>query len=216
MATNPYFSQLGQNGGNINEQSLIHNLVAECIQIAGIDMFYLPKTAIVSDQILHEDRITEYTSSIPIEMYLESSDGFEGDAETLQAMGMLINDSATFQVATKRFKSALLGITNVPREGDLLYFAEAMSLFKITYVEDEVQFYPTGTLPSYKLKCEKFQYSGETMNTGILAVDRVQTAYYGDITDTTLPANPALDNAIIQTESDALLDFSEANPWGNS
>jgi len=62
-----------------------------------------------------------------------------------------------------------------PQEGDLLYFPMVDKLFEIKFVEDEAVFYQMGELQTYDLKCEAFEYSHERLDTGIAAIDDLQT-----------------------------------------
>jgi len=100
-------------------------------------------------------------------------------------------------------------------EGDLIYSAMSNSLFEIKFVEHEDQFYVAGTSPSFKIKCELFDFSGESFTTGIVEVDTIDDILVdaeGDSIDVT--AQPYADNVQIQQEGAGILDFSETNPFG--
>jgi len=211
MALNPYVDINTKR--NLNEQSLISGLVAEAIKFNGVDVVYLPRTLQKEDTLFHEDPVSSFTQNFPIEAYVESFDGFEGDGDLLGAIGLTINDQVSLQFSQIRFKEATS--MNRPMEGDLIYSAMSNSLFEIKFVEHEDQFYVAGTSPSFKIKCELFDFSGESFTTGIVEVDTIDDILVdaeGDSIDVT--AQPYADNVQIQQEGAGILDFSETNPFG--
>ena len=58
-----------------------------------------------------------------------------------------------------------------PKEGDLIYFPLGERLFEIKRVEHEKPFYQLGTLYTYDLSCELFEYENELIDTSIDEVD---------------------------------------------
>lgn len=172
MTIKSHFDLYGLNGAlNNNEKQLVKDLVAESIQMMGMDITYMPRTLQKEDSIFGEDVLSSFTTTYTIEMYLENVDGFEGENEFLQKFGLTVNDKATLIVSSDRF-TAVTGMTK-PLEGDLLYFPLSGGIFEIKFVQDEKQFYPNGTLPQYKLDIELFVYSAEDIDTGITAIDDV-------------------------------------------
>ena len=63
---------------------------------------------------------------------------------------------------------------NRPYEGDLIFHPIFGMLFEIKSVEDEEPFYQLDNLPVYKMSCQIFDYSSETLDTGITEIDEVQ------------------------------------------
>ena len=61
-----------------------------------------------------------------------------------------------------------------PYEGDLIYHPIFKMLFEIKSVEDEEPFYQLDNLPVYKMACQIFDYSSETLDTGITDIDEIQ------------------------------------------
>ena len=61
-----------------------------------------------------------------------------------------------------------------PYEADLIYHPIFNMLFEIKSVEDEEPFYQLDNLPVYKMSCQIFDYSSETLDTGITEIDEVQ------------------------------------------
>lgn len=208
MALNKYFN-LQNDLNHTNEQDLIHKLVEESIQIMGIDVVYLPRELQKEDTLFGEDVISSFTETYPIEMYIESIESFEGEGDLLQKFGLAVKDEVNLTVATRRFEEET-GMT-VPREGDLIYFPLSKGMFEIKFVEDEQPFYPLGTLPMYKLRCELFDYSYEQIDTGDEDIDLVDR--YDGVTD----YDPFANNEEIETEADSVVDvdFNDQNPFGS-
>lgn len=204
---NKYFN-LQTDLKHTNEQDLIHQLTAESIQITGIEVVYLPRTLQNEDTIFGEDVISSFENNFPIEMYLDSIESFGGEGDLLQKFGMVVKDEVNLTVATRRFEEE----TDMPKplEGDLIYFPLSGGLFEIKFVEDEQPFYPLGTLPMYKLRCELFDYSYETFDTGDDNIDDNIDRFDG----TDLP-DPFASNDAFEEAADSIVDFSDLNPFGS-
>jgi hypothetical protein len=188
MALNPYFDQGGglDSTGYSLEQQLIENLYIEAIKIYGFDVYYIPRTLVDFDTIFNEDVLSEFTSSHPIEMYLQSVDGFEGEGDFLSKFGVEIRDRAQFVVVKSRWttevdNNASLIVEGRPNEGDLLYFPLTRGLFEITFVEHENIFYQANQIYTYRLDVERFVYSQEKLDTGITVVDNIQVNHSTDM-----------------------------------
>ena len=78
MAVNHYF-QGGDGIGNDAEKTLHENLIIEGLKIYGHDVYYLPRTLVNQDLILGEDVAAKFNSSYLIEMYFETTEGFQGE-----------------------------------------------------------------------------------------------------------------------------------------
>ena len=175
MARNVYFSQ-----GTANEQYLIEDIIVESLQVYGQDFYYIPRTLVAKDNILGEDRLSEFKQAYGIEMYLENVDGFEGQGAFIQKFGLMMEQSATLTVARRRWDQ-LVGrfnqaqLPNRPCEGDLLYFPLTKGLFEIKFVQYQNPFYQLGKLYVYKLQVELFQYASEHIDTGLKDIDVFET-----------------------------------------
>lgn len=164
MAKNYYF----ENYGNSMEQSLIEDLVIESIRIYGIDVWYLPRTLVAKDDLLNEDDLSSFDDAYMVEMYVKSVDGFEGEGDFLSKFGLQIRDSVTMTIAQRVYELEI-GLSteiNRPREGDLIYLPLNRKFFEVQHVEHESIFYQMGSLQTYDLRAELFEYSGERFNTG--------------------------------------------------
>lgn len=175
MARSVYFSN-----GIRSEQLTYEDIIVESISIYGQDFYYIPRTLVGKDEILGEDRLSEFKSAYGIEMYLESHDGFEGQGAFIQKFGLMMEQSATLTVARRKWEQ-LVGqhgksiLPNRPAEGDLLYFPLTGGLFEIKFVKHQDPFYQVGKLYVYKLQVELFQYASEKINTGISSIDVFET-----------------------------------------
>lgn len=166
MATNPYFSQAVR-----SEQGLYEDIVIESLKLYGQDIYYLPRDIVNEDLILGEDVSSRFNSSHKIEMYIENTEGFDGEGDLFSKFGVEIRDQATFIVARKRWDQTVLRHDNEivlkrPAEGDLLFIPFSNRFFEITSVETELPFYQLSQLPTYKLRCELFVVGNEDIDTG--------------------------------------------------
>jgi hypothetical protein len=181
MARNVYFSQ-----GTANEQYLLEDIIVESMQIYGQDFYYIPRTLVAKDNILGEDRLSEFKEAYGIEMYLETNQGFEGQGAFIEKFGLMMEQSATLTVARRRWDQ-LVGrfgqtqLPNRPNEGDLLYFPMTKGLFEIKFVQHQDPFYQLGKLYVYRLNVELFQYASEHIDTGLKDIDVFETLKTYDI-----------------------------------
>jgi len=168
------------------EQVLIEDLIIESIRIYGMEVFYMPRTIVNEDLLFSEDTLSTFDTAYPIEMYIKSVDGFEGDGDFLSKFGLEIRDAVTLTVARRRFSEEMEDIETTkdigrPAEGDLIYLPLNGKIFEVKFVEHESIFYQMGSLQVYDLRCELFEYSHEQLNTGIDVIDSIETAYSGDM-----------------------------------
>jgi hypothetical protein len=178
MATSVYFS-----GKVKSEQILYEDLVIESLKIFGQDVVYIPREQISHDDILNES-FARFKDGYPLEMWIENVDGFEGDGSLLTKFGLEIRDQATFVVSKKRWRQTIgVHLTEAvgndtsfyPAEGDLLYLAMTDRLFEIRYVDRKDPFFQMQDFPVYKMQCELFEYNDEEFDTGIDAIDNIET-----------------------------------------
>ena len=177
MATNLYFSQKVK-----SEQNLYEDIVIESLKMYGQDVYYLPRDLVNEDTILGNDPVSSFNSSHIVEMYIENTEGFEGEGDLFTRFGVEIRDEATFVVSRKRWEDTVKRydneITSVrPSEGDLIYLPLSNSLFQITHVEHEMPFYQLSNLPVYKLRCQLYEYTGEDLDTGVDTIDDIENKY---------------------------------------
>ena len=178
MTVNHYF-QGGDGIGNEAEKTLHENLIIEGLKIYGHDVYYLPRTLVNQDLILGEDVASRFDDSYLLEMYFETTEGFAGENEIINKFGLEIRDDTTFTVSKRRWDDAVgdqatLIKSGRPNEGDLIYFPMMKSYFEIQFVEDQQPFYQLGNLPVYKLRCTRFEYSSERIDTNVSEINKVE------------------------------------------
>lgn len=265
MARNRYFNQYGTS----SEQNVNEDLIIEAIKIYGLDAYYLPRTHVNLDKIYGEDGSVVFDDAIEIEMYIKTFDGFGGQGDFLSKFGLQVDEQISFSIAQKRFAQALktsllteYGYNFVnedgdellinasdeydyssiyrPREGDLIWLPMVRSMFEIKFVEKKEVFYQLGKLFTYEIRCDRFEYSSERLDTGVSDIDDIEDNYTldGNVLDQLLQedeskllfedeaeitlegdvfaerANTA-DNSFIEQEigDDDVIDFSEKNPF---
>lgn len=235
MSSNFFFN----NFGSSQEQQLIEDLVVESIKIYGHDLYYLPRTRISDDAIYGEENYSTFDSQFFVEMYIKNVEGFGGQGDFLSKFNLEIRDQVTFTMSRRSFFDEVGAYTTFerPREGDLIYFPLNRKLFEIKFVEHEAIFYQLGSLQTFDLVCELFEYSNEVFNTGIDEIDSKQETLTLNLSDfrITLESGLALadedgfdlvqesyglknqdaisDNEDLQLESDTVLDFTEIDPF---
>lgn len=237
MTTNFYFN----NFSNSQEQLLIEDLVLESIKIYGHDMWYCPRTLVAKDDIYGEDTISEYKSAYLIDLYIKNVDSYEGDGTFLSKFNLEIRDQMTLTVSFRNFMNEVGSIEMIdrPQEGDLIYIPMLDRLFIIKYVSKNAVFYQMGSIQMYDLVCEMFEYSSERLNTGIDAIDSIETELSLDasgyslltqdkfiITDQdgyqivqsgynfeTQARDPYEDNTEFELEGDDILDWTQIDPF---
>lgn len=213
---NKYFAN-----GISGEQSVIESLIIEAISIYGQQMFYIPRKLVSKDDVLGEDRLSEFKSAYPITMYFENIDSMGGQGAFIQKFGLVIEQSATLVVPRKRWNQ-LVGnygetiIPTRPNEGDLIYFPLSSGLFEIKFVQHQDPFYQLGKLYVYSLQVELFQYASEKIDTGIPEIDAFETlkSFNTDVNPNINVPDGFGQNNTFKTEATNVINFDENNPFG--
>ena len=235
IATNFFFN----NFQSSQEQQLIENLIIEAVRIYGQDMYYIPRKLNNYDSIYGADDQSSYEIAYPIEIYIKSVDGFQGDGNFMSKFGIEIRDQVIFSVAQRRFSEEVeVFNTQVgPNEGDLIYFPLNKKCFQVKYVNKFEMYYQLGALQTWEMTCELFEYSNEIFSTGIPEIDILQKKFSTNIIDWALTDElgnylldesenylvsekfiinqilPGADNQQIQDESDLFVDFTAIDPF---
>jgi len=235
MATNFYFNNFAASG----EQQLIESLVVESIKIYGLDSYYLPRTKVNVDGILGEDSYSQFNTFHLTEFYIKNVEGFQGQGDFLSKFNLEIRDQVTLTMARKTFGEdvgAYAGLTR-PLEGDIIYLPLNNKFFEIKFVEHEAIFYQLGSLQTYDLVCELFEFSNEVFSTGLDFIDNIYDSKSTDLSDYNIltesgyimttednfelilddfyleEIDPVSDNVQFQQEGDTILDFTEIDPF---
>ena len=215
MARNIYFSDKVR-----SEQHLYENIIIESLKMFGQDVYYLPRTIVNENRVFGEDVPSRFSNSYKIEMYIENTEGFEGEGDLFTKFGVEIRDEATFIVARKRWNTTVGRIDNQiegerPREGDLIYLPLSNSLFEVMHVEHEQPFYQLSNLPTFKMRCQLFEYSGEDLDTDITSIDGIEqnNAYEFDMVLSGITGNFEIGERVEQILLDGTILGAEVSKW---
>jgi len=177
---NTYFSH-----GTHAEKRLYEDLIIEQLKVFGNDVYYMPRENISQDDILG-NTTDKFTDAYSIEMYVEDVNGFAGQGDLIGKFGLEIRDELTFVVSRRQFEilvdnpSNTLNI-NRPKEGDIIWMPLFKKFWQVDYVEDEDPMYQINDLPIFKLKCSAWEYSSESVETGVLEIDEKLDAITQDV-----------------------------------
>ena len=169
MPTNNYFNHAVK-----TEQHLYEDLVVESLRFYGHDVLYLPRQIIEEDSILNDDVQSRFGDAYSVEMYLENTEGFEGEGDLVSKFGVQIQEEATFVMSLRTWERFISLDSNLatslrPNEGDIIYFPLTGSMFEINFVEDQDPFFQLGKMFVFKMRCTLFSYGGEDFDTGTSA-----------------------------------------------
>ena len=169
MPTNNYFNHAVK-----TEQHLYEDLVVESLRFYGHDVLYLPRQIVEEDSILNDDVQSRFGDAYSVEMYLENTEGFEGEGDLVSKFGVQIQEEATFVMSLRTWERFISLDSNLatslrPNEGDIIYFPLTGSMFEINFVEDQDPFFQLGKMFVFKMRCTLFSYGGEDFDTGTSA-----------------------------------------------
>jgi hypothetical protein len=202
-------------------------------------MYYVKRKLNNYDSVYGADDQSSFEQAFPVELYIKSVDGFGGDGDFMSKFGIEIRDRVVFSVAQRIFSEEVGTFTTQTRpfEGDLIYFPLNDKCFEIKYVKKFEVFYQLGALQTWELTCELFEYSNETFNTGIPAIDKIQNKYDTNILHRAIKLQDggfiltededylileasgvddllaAADNDEIQTEGEDFIDWTHKDPF---
>jgi len=215
MGTSVYFN----NQNATREQHLVEDLRIESIKNHGIDIYYIPRDSHSSaDELFGDDPVKKFTKAYSIEMYLETSNDFEGNQEFFGKFGLEIQKAAKVAVARRTFERYVpTAVRNLPKEGDLIWLPVQQKLMEIKFVEEEKNFFQAGKVAPYMygLNIETFKYNGEFFETGIIEIDAIQDRDSFAV-DITLQAGGLATYEVgeIVYQSAALFDYANATVTG--
>lgn len=142
-------------------QDLQDMIVAESIQMRGIECYYIEREFANLDRILGEDPNSKFKNAWKFAAYLNTFEQYEGQQDFFSKFGFQSNDEVTLSINPKLFKHQVNG--KEPKMGDLIYFKLDNSLFEITWVQPYDPFYQVGKNSIRKITAQKFIYSGEEL-----------------------------------------------------
>lgn len=232
--SNTYFKK-----GVISEQDLLQGFTSETIQIYGHTMYYLPRKLQKVDNIFGEDVLSSFETALPIEMYIENFDQWQGNQELISKFGLEIQKQMILMMSVSRWKTEVkkiqsgMWVSSRPQEGDLIYEPMTKALMEIKFVDHDDMFYQLSKNYRYRITCELFRYNQDTINTGVAEIDVTAdldlmnfqmtnedaslilqedgSSLIQNITDGT---NERQDNTDEFSKSSPLIDFTAENPFG--
>lgn len=181
MALNPFFLQ-----GSPDEQRLMQSLIDEHLSMFGIDVYYIPRKMIDTDDVLGEVQSSKFNDAYIIEAYLNNFEGYAKGSDIMTKFGINLQNEITLTVSRERYEDFIAPFivthnaknagTDVllgerPKEGDLIYFPLGERLFEVKHVEHENPFYQLGKNYIYELQCELFRYEDEQFDTNVSFID---------------------------------------------
>lgn len=172
---NPFFQQ-----GSKTEQSLIQDLINEQLRMYGVEIHYIPRKYITKKSIIKEVIESKFDNAYPIEAYVDTYDGYEGQGTILSKFGVQPLNDLNLIISKERFENYIspliknlpnIELSTRPKEGDLVYFPLGDRLFEVKFVEHEKPFYQLQKTYVYELRCELFRYEDEIIDTGVDEID---------------------------------------------
>lgn len=197
MALNPYFLQ-----GSQTEQSLVQDLINEHLRMFGIEVYYIPRKQLKTENVVREVQSSKFDDNFILEAYLNNYEGYSPGSDIMSKFGISLKNELSLIISRERFEEFIspflssiiagesnfspgekLSISTRPKEGDLIYFPLGERIFEIKVVEFENPFYQLGKNYVYELKCELFEYEDEEIDTSIDEIESTlsDTGYITDL-----------------------------------
>ena len=183
MPVSPFFQH-----GSPDEQRLVQSLVDEHLSIHGIDVYYIPRKQIVTDDVLGEVQSSKFNDNYLIEAYLNNYEGYAKGSDVMSKFGINLQNEITLTISRERYEDFIapfqFNSTNLsgardgdidfgtrPKEGDLIWFPLGERLFEIKQVEHESPFFQLGKNYTYELQCELYQIQDDIIDTNVAGID---------------------------------------------
>jgi len=174
--------------GSPDEQRLVQSLVDEHLSIHGIDVYYIPRKQIATDDILGEVQSSKFNDNYLIEAYLNNYEGYAKGSDVMTKFGINLQNEITLTISRERFEDFIapfqFNSTNLggaldgdldfgtrPKEGDLIWFPLGERLFEIKHIEFESPFFQLGKNYTYELQCELYQIQDDIIDTNVAGID---------------------------------------------
>ena len=136
---NPFFLQ-----GSKTEQSLIQDLINEQLRMYGVEIYYIPRKYITKKSVIKEVVESKFDQALPIEAYVNTYDGYEGQGTILSKFGIQPLTDLTVTISRERFENYItplikdrpnIELSTRPKEGDLIYFPPSKSLLRYKTID---------------------------------------------------------------------------------
>ena len=154
----------------------MQDLINESIKTYGVEVHYMPRLYLGENTVIKENIVSAFKSALPIEMYVQNYDGWEGQSVELSKFGIESKDEIVLVVSQERYEMYIqplieripnVKLASRPKEGDIIYFPLGDVLFEIKNVKRDKPFYQLQKNYVYELTCELFRFEDEIIETGI-------------------------------------------------
>jgi hypothetical protein len=126
--------------------------------------------------VVHKERFQDLTKQLQIESGTDSTGG-----SILLESGTIdqSEDSSVLETVTTGSDFYILTETDAvstdrPLEGDLVYHPILGKIFEVSFVDHDEPFHQLDNNPIYKLNCKQFEYSSDSLDTGITDIDSIE------------------------------------------
>jgi len=169
-----------------NELRVVQGMVTESIYANGITVRYMPRKSEYTDKVWNESPSSVFDRGLQMDMYLESTAGFEGEGDIMTQYGIEFQEEVILRLSIPRFEE-LYGkyqdseptgeyIRKRPLEGDLIvipfgisaenknqYIPKFFEILRVTTYQDGA-FFQMGDNYQYKIRARLFELSYENIN----------------------------------------------------
>lgn len=167
MAVSQYFNHVSDQG----QQNLVEDLIEEAIQQRGVNTYYITREIQEHVDLFNEGNKNSFSNSKLIEMQIEEISNFNGEGDLFSAFGgFTLEDTVTFKVSARRFREEL-GVESKPTAGDIIYLDFADQAFEVQKRLEDEDYRQWGKNYTFRIRCTKFVYEGEEMETTIPELD---------------------------------------------
>jgi hypothetical protein len=157
--------------------------------------------------VVSKTRFQEKTKQIQIETGTDST-----------SSGSILLEAGTLDSSSK-LEGEEFYITNEtdatdsdrPYEGDAIYHPIIKKMFQINFVDHDDPFWQLDNNPVYKLRCRLYDYSSEIIDTGITAIDAIETAQSSDYQFTLEQDTATIDAMMLEDEEGRVIHQTESD-----
>jgi hypothetical protein len=105
---NPFFLQ-----GSGTEQGLIQDLINEQLRMYGVEVYYIPRKYITKNSIIKEVIESKFDNAYPLEAYVSTYDGYEGQGTILSKFGVQPLNDLTLVISRERFENYITPLIKI-------------------------------------------------------------------------------------------------------
>ena len=138
MPVNSFFLQ-----GSQGEQRLVQDIINEQLRMYGIEVLYLPRKIVKTDNIFREVESSGFSDNFAIEAYVNTYEGYTGAGDIMTKFGMSLKDDLVVTISKERFEDFIgpflqqmpdseIIVDTRPREGDLIYFPLGKRILRLS------------------------------------------------------------------------------------